>query len=282
MGQTTTPNILTLNLLHQSYAAPTISAWQYVHGNFDYNKMPLAPMGCAVQLYQSSERRATWAANTIDGWYLQTLPERYQCHIIYVKQTKSKRVSDTVFFKTKFITQPTMTPADVITKALNDLTQALQGKKNHKGLEQIEALTKLDNMLNNTPEPDPLPELQAIPAEPRRDTFDETTKPPQNEEPTTEPRPRVKEPTERRQPEPHKVMIDKAIPNMLTPRVAKLKTSSESNDNREQIRRYMATKTMLRIPQQNTHLQKTTQISKQTQLIHDEETNTYLNYRQLM
>ena len=159
MGQTTTPNILTLNLLHQSYAAPTISAWQYVHGNFDYNKMPLAPMGCAVQLYQSSERRATWAANTIDGWYLQTLPERYQCHIIYVKQTKSKRVSDTVFFKTKFITQPTMTPADVITKALNDLTQALQGKKNHKGLEQIEALTKLDNMLNNTPEPDPLPEL---------------------------------------------------------------------------------------------------------------------------
>ena len=44
----------------------------------------------------------------------------------------------------------------------------------------------------------------------------------------------------------------------------------------------MATKTMARIPQQNTHLRKTTQISKQTQLIHDEETNTYLNYQQLM
>ncbi len=39
---------------------------------------------------------------------------------------------------------------------------------------------------------------------------------------------------------------------------------------------------MARIPQQNTHLKKTTQISKQIQLIHDEETNTYLNYRQLM
>jgi hypothetical protein len=48
--------ILTLNLLHQSNAVPTILAWQYVHGNFDYNKTPLAPMGCAVQLYQSSEK----------------------------------------------------------------------------------------------------------------------------------------------------------------------------------------------------------------------------------
>ena len=144
-----------------------------------------------------------------------------------------------VFFKTKFITQPTMTPADLITKALNDLTQALQGKRNHKGLEQIEALTKLDNILNNTPEPDPMPKLRAIPTESRRVTFDETTKPPQNEEPTTEPRPRVMEPTEQTKPEPrHKVKIDKAIPNTQTPRVEKLKTNAESNDNREQIKRY--------------------------------------------
>ena len=133
-----------------------------------------------------------------------------------------------VFFKTKFITQPTMTPADIITKALNNLTQALKRKKNHKGLEQIEALTKLDNILNNTPEPNPMPELRAISAEPRQVTFDATTKPPQNEEPTTEPHPRVKEPTERTRPEPkHKVMIDKAIPNMRTPRVEKIKNLRE-------------------------------------------------------
>ena len=119
--------ILTLNLLRQSNAVPTILVWQYVHGNFDYNKMPLAPMGCAVQLFQSSEKRTSWGANAIDGWYLQTSPEHYQCHMIYVKKTKSKRVSDTVYFKTKFITEPTfLTPADVITKALNDLTQALK------------------------------------------------------------------------------------------------------------------------------------------------------------
>jgi hypothetical protein len=158
MGQTT-PSHPHPDLLCQSNAVPTISAWQYVHSNFDHNKTPLAPMGCAVQLYQSSARQASWAANTIDGWYLQTSQEYYQCYIIYVKQTKSERVSDTVFFKTKYIMQPTMTPADVITKALSDLTQALKDKRNHTGLEQIEALMKIDNILNNTPELDPMPEL---------------------------------------------------------------------------------------------------------------------------
>ncbi len=135
--------ILTLNLLRQSNAVPTVSAYQYVHGNFYYHRMPLAPMGCAVQLHQSSERQATWAANLIDEWYLQTSPEHYLCHVIYVKQTKSERVSDTVFFITKYITQPTITLADTIIKALNNLTQALKEKSNAKGLEQLKALKNL-------------------------------------------------------------------------------------------------------------------------------------------
>jgi hypothetical protein len=80
--------------------------------------MPLAPMGCAVQIHKNSEQQGTWAANTINGWYLQTSPEHYQCHQIYVKKTKSERISDTVFFKHRYLTQPTVTPADTIIKAL--------------------------------------------------------------------------------------------------------------------------------------------------------------------
>ena len=237
--------ILTLNLLRQSNAVPTISAWQYVHGHFDYNKMPLAPMGCAVQLYQNSEKRTSWGANAIDGWYLQTSPEHYRCHIIYVKQTKSERVSDTVFFKTKFITQPTLTPADVITKALNDLTQALKGKSNQQGLDQIDALTKLNDILNNVPEPEPTSDIIADQVEPRRVTFDKATKPPQIETPIINtPLPRVRELTERSRPEPmHKVRIDKAIPNIPNPRVEKIQPNLKDSDNRERIKRYLATKT---------------------------------------
>ncbi len=39
---------ITLNLLCQSNAMPTVSAYAHLNGPFDYNKMPLAPMGCEV------------------------------------------------------------------------------------------------------------------------------------------------------------------------------------------------------------------------------------------
>jgi hypothetical protein len=64
-------------------------------------------------------------------------------------------VSDTVFFKTRYITQLTLTPADIITKALNDVTKALKGKSNEEGLEQMEALKQLEAILSNIPETAP-------------------------------------------------------------------------------------------------------------------------------
>ena len=163
--------VLTLNLLRQANAVPTISAYQYVHGNFDYNKTPLAPMGCKVQIHESKERRGTWAPNSTDGWYLQTSLEHYRCYVIYVKQTKNERISDTVYFKTKYITQPTLTDADVITKALNDLSQALKRKNNTKGLEQIEALKKIEDILNNSPKTKTISKEKQV-------TFAQNTKPP--------------------------------------------------------------------------------------------------------
>ncbi len=56
-----------------------------------------------------------------------------------------------VFFKHKYITQPTLTPADTIVKGIDDLTHALKGRKNQKGIAQIEALEKIDEILNNMP-----------------------------------------------------------------------------------------------------------------------------------
>ena len=111
--------------------------------------------------------------------------EHYRCHKIYVKTTRSKRISDTVFFKHKYITQPTVTPADTIVKALDDLTHALKGMRNVKGEAQIEALEKIDELLNNLPkqlEPEQQQEQQ------RKVTLDNGTAPPkENRVPTTQP-----------------------------------------------------------------------------------------------
>eukprot|EP00956_Cyclotella_meneghiniana_P001304 scaffold1404_cov37-Cyclotella_meneghiniana.AAC.8 len=52
---------ITVNLLRQSNATPNISAYAYMNGPFDYNKMPLAPLGCNVQVHEKADRRGTWA-----------------------------------------------------------------------------------------------------------------------------------------------------------------------------------------------------------------------------
>jgi hypothetical protein len=175
--------ILILNLLRQSNTIPIVLAHQYVHGQFDYNAMPLAPLGCTVQMYKAPTKRGTWAENTTDGWYIQTSPEHNRCHRIYTKKMGSMRISDTVWFKHKYITQPTITPADMIIKALTDLMQALKGKTNLKGLDQIKSLKCLEKLLTNTPPPT---QVETIPTsmhavEPRmenpRDTTPEATAP---------------------------------------------------------------------------------------------------------
>jgi hypothetical protein len=90
--------ILTLNLLRQSNVAPNISAWAYHHGNFDYNRMPIAPMGCEVQFHIKPTRRKTFGEHSGDGFYLRTSTEHYRTHVIFVKKTRAQRLADTVFF----------------------------------------------------------------------------------------------------------------------------------------------------------------------------------------
>jgi hypothetical protein len=110
--------------------------------------MPLAPMGCAVQIYKSSERRGTWAEHTTDGWYLETSHEHYRCHKVHVKRTNSEIITDTVFFKHRYITQPSVTSADILTKAIDDLAAVLKQQRNTEGIKEMEALWKLDELLN--------------------------------------------------------------------------------------------------------------------------------------
>ena len=58
---------ITVNLLRQSNATPNISAYAHMNGPFDYNKMPLAPLECNVQVHEKADRRGTWAFHSVDG-----------------------------------------------------------------------------------------------------------------------------------------------------------------------------------------------------------------------
>jgi hypothetical protein len=118
---------ITINLLRQSNATPTVSAYAHLNGPFDYNKMPLAPMGCQVQVHEKSDARGTWAFHSIDGWYLSTSPEHYRTHRCHIKSTNCDRLSDTVVFQHKAITHPSLTPADKLMQAVSACAAALKG-----------------------------------------------------------------------------------------------------------------------------------------------------------
>jgi hypothetical protein len=82
----------------------------------------------------------------MDGWYLATSPEHYHIHNCHVKATQAKRLTDTIQFKHKNITNPTISPQDKIMQALANCTTALNGMMNGNANQQI---AELQTTVNN-------------------------------------------------------------------------------------------------------------------------------------
>ena len=114
-------------------------------------------------------RRASWGEHAMDGWYIKILPEHYRCHEIFVKTMRHTPISDTVSVKHNYITQLTVTPADAIVKALQNVKQAVLGKANHRGTANLQALTQMTDtftpnfQLPSNNDARPAPSVQSIP-----------------------------------------------------------------------------------------------------------------------
>ena len=242
-------------------------------------------------------------------------------HVIYCKNTRSERISDTVHFKHKYITEPTLTPEDTIVKALNDLTQALKERRNKKGIEELDALQRINDLLNNI-HPTPITMNNS-----RRVTFADTTHLPQEIQPTVprvdniispprvinnSPTPRVDEdiPTPRVV---DTIQTPRVVDTIQTPRVfektrtprlsttrlskeratidkpiltrAQTQKNAEDSLGRIRLKEYLrsARNKRARITQRHNHIHLPQRNStERIQLIYDADTQDYLNYRQLM
>jgi hypothetical protein len=116
---------ITINLIRQTNATPNVLAYAHLSGPFNYNKMPLAPMGCEAQVHKKTDKQGTWAYHLVDGWYLFTLPEHYPTHNCHIKHTKSKCLSNTVQLQHKCITNPSITHANKVMNALAECIKAI-------------------------------------------------------------------------------------------------------------------------------------------------------------
>ena len=83
---------LTLNLLRTSPEGT--SAWAAVHGAFDFNKTPIAPLGIKVVVHVPADKRASWDSHGDLGFYVGRAPEHYRCYKVWIQKTKAFRISD--------------------------------------------------------------------------------------------------------------------------------------------------------------------------------------------
>jgi hypothetical protein len=106
---------------------PLVSAYAYLWGKHNYNANPFPPLGCRVEAYVMPSIQETMAPHTASGFYVGNAWEHYHCHEIYICDTKHTRTCLTVFFKHKYLTMPTITPANALICAADSLTDAIAG-----------------------------------------------------------------------------------------------------------------------------------------------------------
>ena len=87
-----------LNLLQKSRALTTMSAFAHMYGQHDYDSHSFALLGCDVKMHVMPSGRKTWESHTKTVYYLGTSWEHYLCHKVWIQETKSTRVVQTVFF----------------------------------------------------------------------------------------------------------------------------------------------------------------------------------------
>ena len=135
----------TLNMLRRSKVTPTVSAFAYLWGQHNYNANPFTPLGCKVEAHVTPGTRETWAAHTTSGYYIGNAWEHYRCHEVYVSSTKATCVCETVFFRHKYLTMPTITPADALIKAVDNLVDVITGQllKNSVTADAVEQLMEI-------------------------------------------------------------------------------------------------------------------------------------------
>jgi hypothetical protein len=109
---------LALNLLRQSTLNPWISAREFFHGPFDFNKTPLAPVGCRVLIHAKPVTRRSWDFRAKDGFYIGPALDLYRCFKLVKSDTKRQVISCTVEFRHAYRSIPAPMPDDKIIHGL--------------------------------------------------------------------------------------------------------------------------------------------------------------------
>ena len=143
----------TLNMLRTSRLNPNLSAYEQLHGIFDFQKTPLTPPEIKVIIHEKPSQRASWGPHGSEGWYLGRSPNHYRSHHCYRIRTKAELDVDTVDFFPHNFDMPGLSASEKATIAAQELTEALLNPSDKSLLKPSEstheALTKLSHIFTN-------------------------------------------------------------------------------------------------------------------------------------
>ena len=126
--------VITLNLLRGSRMNPKHSAWSQLNGPYDHNAWPLAPPGIHVLVHEKPDNRKSWGKHANDAWYIGPAINHYRCFRVYMRETQSERITDTLTWFPKHVPLPTATSTEIVTAGLQDVVNELQSPTNPNSL----------------------------------------------------------------------------------------------------------------------------------------------------
>ena len=160
--------IVTLNMMRASRIDPTKSAHEILYGAYDWNRYPLAPLGCRAVVYEDGDTRGSWASRGVDGWYLGPSQDHYRCDIYYIPETRGYRVSGSTELFPQHCQLPDMSPHQHFRALVDELSddtgrQSLTPKGRR-------ILNLLRDRIIGLLAPPPTPEEQRVASEEQRVT----------------------------------------------------------------------------------------------------------------
>ncbi len=146
-----TPQVqATLNMLRTSHIDPTKSAYETLYGPYDWNRYPLAPLGCKAVVYEDGDTRGSWASRGVDAFYLGPALDHYRCNHFYIPpETRAYRILGSAELFPQHCQLPTLTPHQHL-RALTDELSADTERANQtpKGRRLLTLLSqRIDTLL---------------------------------------------------------------------------------------------------------------------------------------
>ncbi len=142
----------TLNMLRTSRVEPTKLAYEILNGAYDWNRYPLAPLGCKAVVYEDGNTQGSWASRGVDPSYLGPAKDHYRCNNYYIPETRAYRVSRSTELFPQHCQLPSMTPHQQLRALTDKLTKHTAHANNTpKGRRLLKLLSsRIDGLLHPT------------------------------------------------------------------------------------------------------------------------------------